>query len=80
MALFERHGMRNVGYWIPTETANTLIYIVAHTDAAAAKKSWADFEADPGWKKVYANSIADGPIVNNIDSVLMNAADYSPLQ
>lgn len=32
MGLFEKHGMRNVGYWIPADRPNTLIYIIAHTN------------------------------------------------
>lgn len=37
--LFEKHGMVNIGYWIPADEplkSNTLIYIVAHKDRAAA--------------------------------------------
>src|ERR671915_365763 len=32
---FEKHGMTNVGYWVPMDppqSDNTLIYIVAHKD------------------------------------------------
>ena len=29
--LFEKHGMRNVGYWVPVKNdSNALIYIVSH--------------------------------------------------
>ena len=39
MSLFEKHGIRNVGYWIPEDQDNTLIYIVAHESRDRAKQS-----------------------------------------
>jgi len=76
--LFEKHGIANVAYWNPVDKPNTLIYIVAHKSAAAAKTSWAAFVADPEWQDVYAASIADGRLVNNIESVFMRKTAYSP--
>ena len=78
MALFEKHGAKNIAYWTPSEQPNTLIYIIAHKSEEAREASWETFLADPVWRKAYADSIADGPIVTNIDSVLMRATDYSP--
>ena len=81
--LFKKHGIQVIGYWTPAEGAdaeNTLIYIVAHESREAAKKAWAEFGADPEWKKVFAESEADGKIVNKVESVYMNPTDYSPLR
>ena len=66
MKLFEKHGMRNEGYWTPTDEKlkeTTLIYIISHESMAAAEKSWAAFQADPEWQKVRAASEADGKIL-----------------
>ena len=39
--LFEKHGMTNIGYWVPLDADkgadNTLIYIIAHKSRDAAK-------------------------------------------
>ena len=78
MRIFEKHGMQNVAYWIPADQADTLIYIIAHEDSAAAQANWQAFIADPEWQKVYADSIADGRLVKNIDNVFMTKTDYSP--
>ncbi|XOV82602.1 MAG: NIPSNAP family protein [bacterium] len=78
MRIFEKHGMQNVGYWIPADTPETLIYIIAHQDSDAAQASWQAFVADPEWQDVYAKSIADGRLVKNIVSVFMTKTDYSP--
>ncbi len=78
MGLFEKHGMKNVAYWIPVDQPNTLIYVLAHKDGDAAKASWQAFVADPDWQEVYKASIADGNLVKKIDNVFMNKTDYSP--
>jgi hypothetical protein len=81
--IFNNHNMKSVGYWVPQDTPakdNTLIYIISHDTREAAKKSWADFQADPEWKKVSAESQVDGPIVNKVVSVFMDATDYSPIK
>lgn len=83
VSLFERHGMTNIGYFVPQDSplaANTLIYVLAHDSRDAAKASWAAFVADPDWLKAREASISDGPIVDGIDSVFMNATDYSKLR
>jgi hypothetical protein len=83
MRIFNKHGMKSVGYWVPqdgAEHANTLIYIISHDSREQAKKNWADFQADPEWKKVSAESQVDGPIVSKVVSVFMDATDYSPIK
>lgn len=83
LRLFEKHGMKNIGYWVPQDPArskNTLIYIIAHESREAAEKSWAAFRSDPEWVKARTASEADGKIVDKIESVFMNATDYSPLK
>ena len=78
MALFEKHGMKNIAYWSPADQPDTLIYIVAHKSAEAKDANWQAFVADPDWVAVYTASIADGRLVKKIDSVLMTKTDYSP--
>ncbi|QDT13823.1 NIPSNAP family protein [Planctomycetes bacterium K23_9] len=79
--LFEKHGIRSLGYWVPTDekkSRNTLIYIIAHKDRAAAKASWKAFLSDPDWKAAHEASEANGPILAKApESVYMNATDYS---
>ncbi len=81
--LFEKHGMKNVGYWVPADapaSQNTLIYILSFPDREAAKKSWAAFMYDPEWKKVQQESEVNGKLVGKIDSVFMQATDFSPIK
>jgi hypothetical protein len=49
MRIFKKHGMQNVGYFVPADapaSSNTLVYILAHDSRDAATKSWAAFRDD----------------------------------
>jgi len=78
LKLFEKHGMKNVIYWTPTDKKNTLVYVIAHKSQEAAEKSWDAFRNDPEWKRVYAASREDGPIVTKVTKQFLVATDYSP--
>lgn len=78
-ALFEKHGMENIGYWVPVDNqSNKLVYILAYPSREAREASWKAFSADPEWKKVVKESEANGKLVSKVDSTFMKATDYSP--
>lgn len=84
-ALFAKHGITNVGYWIPCDAdkghADTLVYLLAFPDRDAAKKSWDAFGADPAWQKVFKESQPDGvQLAGKIESIFLTPANFSPLQ
>lgn len=77
--IFEKHGMTNVGYWIPTNnTENALYYILAYPSKADRDSSWKHFSSDPEWKTVSKKSEETGKIVAKVTSIFMNATDFSP--
>ncbi len=77
--LFAKHGMENIGYWTPTDTArHELIYILAYPNRAARDTSWKHFGADPEWQAVVAKTQANGKLVDHIDQIFMTEADFSP--
>jgi hypothetical protein len=81
--LFEKHGMTNVGYWVPADapgSENTLIYVLAHASRDAAKRSWDAFRTDPAWLKARAESEKDGKIVDKVEAVYLNPVDFSALR
>ena len=83
LRLFERHGMTNVVYLKPLDAPladTTLVYLLAHPSREAAKANWAKFAADPEWKKVAIESQVNGRILTKVDSVFLEAADYSPMK
>lgn len=82
LKLFEKHGMRNEMYWVPTDSAlrdNTLIYVISHESREAADRSWKAFGADTMWQRVRAASEADGTILAKPpERVFMRLTPYSP--
>ena len=81
--LFERHGMVNVGYWVPQDSplsVNTLIYVLQHASREAAVESWAAFRGDPEWQEAARASQEDGAIVDNVVSVFMDPTDFSAIR
>jgi hypothetical protein len=79
--LFEKHGMKNVAYWTPTDDplkGKTLIYILAHPSREAATANWQSFRDDPDWITVRDKSEANGKLVEKIDSTYLTPTDFSP--
>ena len=77
--LFEKHGIQNIGYWVPKDKPNTLVYILAHKNVDSAKKSFDAFRKDPDWIKARDASEASGKIVEKVESVFLSPTDYSPI-
>jgi hypothetical protein len=79
MALFEKHGMVNMGYWLPLDNAdNKLVYLLGYPSRAARDSSWTAFAEDPEWQRVREASVADGPIVDSVTNWFLTYTDYSP--
>ena len=81
--IFNKHGMKSVLYMTPQDapdSQNTLVYVLEHPSREAAKKAWADFAADPEWKKVSEESQVNGKIVSKVVSVFGDPTDYSPMK
>jgi hypothetical protein len=77
--IFEKHGMENIGYWVPVKNdKEALYYILAYPSKEARDKSWAAFSADPKWKEVQGKSEESGKIVDSVASVFMNVSDIMP--
>jgi NIPSNAP len=77
--LFEKHGMVNIGYWVPmTNTENRLVYLLAYPNREAREKSWKEFMADPDWQAAAKASEKDGRLVTKADSIFLAATDFSP--
>jgi len=79
-ALFKRHNMKSIGYWVPEDSSNLFVYVLEHPGREEARKNWAEFQADPEWKKVKADSEVTGPLVDHIDSYYMDPTSYSALK
>ena len=79
--LFEKHGIKNVAYWTPTDEplkGKPLVYILEHPSRDAATANWKAFGDDPEWRSVRDKSEANGKIVEKVDSMFLVLTDFSP--
>ncbi|WP_291778173.1 NIPSNAP family protein [Cecembia sp.] len=75
LKLFEKNGIENVAYFIPTDQKNnTLTFILAYPDQASRDLLWNKFINDPEWQAAYKASEANGPLVANVNQVFMEIA------
>jgi hypothetical protein len=79
-AIFRRHNMKSIGYWVPEDAPNSQnLFILEHPSRLKAEQNWAAFQADPEWKKVKAESEANGPLADHIDHYFMDPISYLAL-
>jgi hypothetical protein len=78
--LFEKHGMTNVGYFVPVgdNKDGKLVYFLAYSSKEAREKAWKAFAADPDWKSAREASEKNGKLVAKVEQKFLTATDYSP--
>ena len=77
--LFEKHGITNLGYWVPIENPdNKLVYVLAYPSREARETSWKEFAADPDWQTARKASEENGKLVAKVEQLFLKAADFSP--
>ena len=78
VALFAKHNMESLGYWVSDSEPNDLFYILKHSGEAA--NNWQEFLADPEWIEVKANSEVAGGLVTSIEAKFLSATDFSKIK
>lgn len=79
IAIFNQHAMTSLGYWVPIENAdNLLYYVLAYPSREAREDSWKAFQADPEWQRAKADSEQNGKLVDKVESTFLQATDFSP--
>ena len=74
--------MTVVGFWGSVYkkdgSENKLVYLLSFKDRADRDAKWKAFASDPEWKKVAAESEANGKIVEKTESLFLYDTDYAP--
>jgi len=80
--LFEKHGIKNIGYWVNTigGRSDELWYMLAFEDMAQRDAAWRAFATDPEWQEARRKSEENGPLVHHIENRIMAPTDFSPLR
>ena len=77
--LFEKHGIKNIGYWTDdVGTSEQLIYMLGYPSLGDREKSWASFQADPEWQRVRAETEKDGVLTAKAVNTIIRPTPYSP--
>lgn len=77
LGLFEKHGMRNEGYWLSEADSNLLYYVLSYHDMTSRNTAWKAFSDDPVWQNVRSESEKSGKIVASVVSVYLTKTDFS---
>lgn len=83
LRLFERHGIKSVGYWTGVDDGQRekLYYLVAYPDREARERRLVNGIAkDPEFLRAVAESEKGGTLTAGIESVLLAPTDYSPMR
>lgn len=82
LRLFERHGIRQAGFWttLVGESNNDLHYLLAWQSLAERETRWNAFVADPDWIAARTDSEKDGPLIANVSSQLLQATAFSAVR
>jgi hypothetical protein len=82
VALFEKHGIRQVGFWTVAigESSADLYYILKWDSMEERAKKFAAFQADPDWIAARAKSEEGGPLVTSISNSILMPTKFSALK
>jgi hypothetical protein len=79
LQIWERHGIRQVGFWTTMvgENANDLTYLLEWDSLADREKRWSAFLADADWKAERIASEANGPLLESISNSILAPTSFS---
>ncbi len=82
LAIWERHGIRQAGFWTTVigENNNDLVYLLQWESLADREKKWNAFMADPEWQEKRAQTEADGPILASLSSQILQPTAFSSVK
>jgi hypothetical protein len=80
--LFEKHGIRQVGFWTVAigESNQDLFYILQWESHADREKRFAAFQSDPEWIEARRKSEQDGPLLTSISNTILAPTAFSALK
>jgi hypothetical protein len=82
LKLWERHGIRPVGFWTVLVGASNqdLVYLLAWKDMAERERVFNGFWNDPEWQQRRAETEKNGTLVASITNSFLAPTAYSKMQ
>jgi hypothetical protein len=76
LSIFERLEMKVYDFWIDQTGLPKLYYVMEYKDMEERQRLWGAFIQDPEWIEVQRTSEESGPILEKIEEIFMNRADF----
>lgn len=82
LAIWQRHGIRQAGFWttLVGDNNQTLHYLLEWSSLAEREEKWNAFMADPEWQQKRAETERDGPIVARIANLILQPTTFSSVK
>jgi hypothetical protein len=82
LALWEKHGIRQAGFWTVLVGPNnqSLYYLLEWDSMAERERKWGAFMADPEWLAKRAETERNGPLVERVENLLLAPTAYSKVK
>ena len=82
LALWQRHGIRQAGFWTTAvgESNQELTYMLAWDSMAEREQKWNAFQSDAEWIAKRAETEKDGAIVANIANSFLLPTSFSAVK
>lgn len=82
LRLWEKHGIRQAGFWttLVGAASNDVTYMIAWESLAEREAKWNAFLADPEWVSARTDSEKDGLIVANVASSMLQPTAFSSVR
>ncbi len=82
LALWERHGIRQAGFWTVAigDSNQDLYYLLAWESLAEREAKWDAFATDPVWLAKRAETEKDGAIVASVHNQILQPTSFSSVQ
>jgi hypothetical protein len=82
LALFEKYGIRQIGFWTTLigQNNHALTYMLQWESMAEREQKWSAFQVDPEWIAKRSASEAAGPIVERIENQILAPTAFSALR
>lgn len=82
LKIWERHGIRQAGFWTTLIGANnqSLHYMLEWKNLTERDEKWGAFQADPEWQSKRAETEKDGPIVARVENHILVPTPYSSVK
>ena len=73
---FPKYGIKVTDFWVDASGKNTIYYVCEFENKEKMAEAWKNFMVAPEWVEAKAKSEEAGPIVSNVQSFVMEKADF----